>query len=478
MNKTNDLDNFDIDELLETEKLLNEEDGLSTEELAKKKSDRAFAKKLNQGENIQEAVRDLVFDDVKASFDAAQLMETESQSEVDVEQVVKDKRVEIYEIMENLDKELEGKSVKEVTALFSSLLNIQSQLCMQKTEGVITVRTRLYNFFSPKTASANVKKTLRQEISLMFSPEEVKAIRVRVLEMQENDPLKPFLTTVLDQAYDVIQYSEMTGNLLLEITKYFLMKLERNGYGDTPKALDYKERHNRAKLSLDNAINDLRDVEIMINDHLYDRPVLIEFPKLLRVLIQIKLGVIDQGKLPKILSLIKEQVGQYSRARSAVAFDFNRLPSYQHGVRLRQSIILNLHKDILNYTGELFEKEFNAVKDEFESLMKDIETASEDVQPGTPEYDELMAKKARLQKKLEQHRRKLDVVKSQEKMIDVQHQMVGDAIKRYNANEALQQKVEAEMQSSPKVDPDKVRSVEAPAKRKISRMARARGRGN
>jgi hypothetical protein len=60
-----------------------------------------------------------------------------------------------------------------------------------KNRGVIAIRTRLYNFFllSYKKAAGHA-----QEITLIFSPEEVKAMRMRFADMADDDPLKPFFT--------------------------------------------------------------------------------------------------------------------------------------------------------------------------------------------------------------------------------------------------------------------------------------------
>jgi hypothetical protein len=90
---------------------------------------------------------------------------------------------------------------------------------------------------------------------------------------------------------------------------------------------------------------------------------------------------------------------------------------------MRQSIILNLHKDILEYTGELFEKEFCRSAG-IKTDDGEIEASSEQMDPNSPEYEEMMQRKALIQKKVEEQRRKLDIVKSQEKLVDVQHTSV------------------------------------------------------
>ncbi|MFB3785466.1 MAG: hypothetical protein ACE15F_03765 [bacterium] len=434
-------------------------------------------KTVEERGNVHETVRDIVHEtvkdflgDMKAAPDGTDPLSSDGY------QLIHEKRKELYALMENLDQELAGKSTEEVAAYFGSLLNMQSQLCLQKTEGVIAVRTRLIHFFPTMKSLTGATDWLRQEITLIFSPEEITAMRSKFAEMPASDPLKGFFTTVLDSAYDVVQYNELTGFLMLELTQYFLKKLEDNGYGDTPQAQEFKERHARSLISLKKAIGDLREIERIVSQHLEERPVLKDLPKYLRALIQIKLGLLDESHLTKTIRLIHRCLGDYARARSVVAFDFNRLPSFQHGVRLRQSIILNLHRDVLEYTGKQFEKEFRSVKREFEMMMKEIEASSEILVPGSPEYDELMRRKAFLQEKLEKHRRKLDVVKSQERLVDVQHKLVTHSIKRFTKNVSLHQKIEEELKSRAKVDPEKTRTISPPKEKNISRMVMAKRR--
>lgn len=477
---------FRLDDIFEVEKIFKEaekeeedleRDAIEEEETFEDESERlsnALIEKIERGGNIQEALREVIHSSVKSSYEDKDSFSQKDPTQDDGFKIIESKRKELYSLLENIDGQLAGKSTKEVTAYFVSLLDIQSQLCLQKTEGVIAIRTRLYNFFPSLVQKGG--QAMRQEITLIFSPEEVKAMRMRFADMADDDPLKPFFTSTLDQAYDVVQYNEMSGNLLLEMSNYFLNKLATNGYGNTTKAVEFKERHERARLSLQKAIGELREIEMVINRHLSEREVLVEFPKFLRALIQIKLGLLPAKHTNRILQQIQNSLGNYARARSAVAFDFNRLPSYQHGVRLRQSIILNLHKDILEYTGELFEKEFLSVQEELKQMMEEIEASSEQMDPNSPEYEEMMQRKALIQKKVEEQRRKLDIVKSQEKLVDVQHTLCNEAIQRYNKQEALLKKVDEELNSRTQIDPEKVRKIGPASKKKTSRMVMAKRR--
>lgn len=438
----------------------------------KKDYAKIILQKAEGGGYVHEAVRDVVYDSLKTVYtDSTKFDQSSTGKEYGA--AVNQKKGELYDILENLDTELAGKDVSEVAATFSSLLNIQSQLCLQKTDGVISIRTRLFQFFLSPAQKSTIPSALRQEITLIFSPEELYAMRARTQDMKEDDPLKDFFTSVLDQAYDVVQYNELTGNLLLEMTNYFMNKLQSNGYGNSSKFAEFMERFERAKMSLKKALTELKEIERVVDNHLIERPILMELPRLLRQLIHIKIGLLDTRLIRRILDQIQSCMGEYARARAAVSFDFNRLPSFQHGVRLRQSIILNLQRDVLRYTGQVFEQEFQHVKAEFERMMEDIEASSGELQPGTPEFEEMLKKKSIVQKKLEEQRRKLDVVKSQERMVNVQHAMVGQAIKRYQKDEAIQKKLEEQMQQV-KIDDNKTRKVEDPAAAKTPRRVMAK----
>ncbi len=472
------LSKLSLDDLLELEKEISEvgEENLDEAEKEKYRIIRNIIEKIEKGGPVQEVVRDAVFDMVKDSYSDTLVFQQDSEREDPFENsgedLVAKKREELYDILDHIDEHVKGKDIKECAAFFSSLLDIQSQLCMQKTEGVITVRTRLFNFFTLPDQE-DIRPELKQEISLIFTPEEVNAMRMRLPDLSEGDPMRPFFTMVLDQAYDVLQYNEMTGNLLLEMTNYFLHQLDENGHGEHPKVFDYRERHDRCRISLKKALDDLRQVEMVINKHLKDRPVLLELPKCLRALIQIKIGILDKSHTQSILQKIYNTMGDYTRARSAVVFDFNRLPSYQHGVRLRQSVILNLQKDVLQFAGEQMEQEFLAIKEELDAMMAAIEAQSESLDPNSPEFEELMKQKEKLQTKMETQRRKLDVIHSQQSLVEVQHNMIGEAIQRYQKNEAMYQKLEDDLKNRPK-DKIETRSTAPAKKKKPVRMVMAR----
>ncbi|MDX9752968.1 MAG: hypothetical protein RBU29_03355 [bacterium] len=475
-----DTDSLREDEFAQLEEFTRELNGEETAQDRKPKSSGETAQQLDKknysdyilqrvasGKFAQEAVRDVVFDSIKEYYIG--VPEGCTLESGDITRTIHEKRAELYQMLESMNENLAGKNMEEVAATFSSLLDIQSQLCMQKTDGVISVRTRLCHFF-PSNNTKQPPPLLRQELTLIFSPEEIHAIRAKLVDMADSDPLKSFFTTILEQAYDAVQYNELSGYLLLEMTQFFLNKLRINGYSDTTKFAEFSERFERAKQSLERAIDELREANQVINSHFLERPILMELPKLLRLLIQIKLGLLDPKNTRKILEQIQARLGSYARARSTVSFDFNRLPSYQHGVHLRQSIILNLQKDVLKYTGQVFEQELANVKDDLARMMEEIESASSVLNPNSPEYAELLQKKERIQRKLEEQRRKLDIVKSQEQLVNVQHQMVGQAIKRHQQGDGSLKKIEEKIQDAAKVDESKLRSMPDATGVKTSRM--------
>lgn len=394
--------------------------------------------------NLHEAIREIVFDTTKDE----EFGKVNDQEEKERDQAVQEKRKEIYDILDNLGKEVQDKSPKEVAAIFTSMMDIQSQLCVEKTEGVITVRTLLRNFFNIDTDDENIRKFRFQEITLIFTPEEVHSVRRKLSKIDDSHPLFPFFTSIVDQAYDVVQYNEMSGRLLIEITNYFLSKLAKEGYNNTSHTIDFKERHERSQHSFEKVLDDFRDDERIIKSHFENYPVLVELPRYLRLLIYIKLGVTDPKHLKALLQNTRGSIGKYARARGATQFDFKRFFSQQHNILRRQRIMLKLHKDIVKYMGELFEEEFNSCMAELQGILDEIEATSETLDPNSPEYKTLMKKKALAQNKVEERKKKLDVVKSQERLIDVQHQMITNAMERFDSNEEMNRKIEEQIRKT------------------------------
>ncbi len=473
-NKLDFLKKISLDDLIEMdEELSHISDDLTPEERDKFDVIHSILEKVNQGGAIQEAIRDTIFEIVKSTYNDLDCEDLNTQDVISAEDKIESKRKELYEILENLDQYIDGKDVQETTAFFSSLLDIQSQLFVQKTEGVITVKTRLYQFFDISDMD-NIRPELKQEIPMIFAPEEISAMRKRLPELASNDETQNFFTMVLDQAYDVNNYNEASGHLLLEMTRFFLKKLKEIGLDKHPSVLDFDERHQRSKASFANALEDLREVENIIQKHLEKHPVLLRLPRMLRDLILIKLGLNTQDKPQTILKDIQSVLTDYSRVRNAVIFDFNRLPSYQQGIRIRQSVILNLQKDVLKFSGENMENELKAVQEELNQLLDSIESQSETLNPNSPEYQELLKRKQRLQQDIEIKRKKLNVINSQHRLVDIQHSLISESIKRYQKNEALQEKIEEDLKKQAikkKIEP---KTISPQKTREPNRMVMAR----
>lgn len=468
------LGKISLEELLELEKELETVDPneLKSAEQQKLKLIQTIIKRIREGKSVHEVIRDTVQEGVGEAYKSADYREyvQDMYHERDYESLVKQKRDELYAILDDLDNQLQGKDFKEATAIFSSLLDIQNQVCIQKTEGLIVIRTRLQHFFAADSGGGGVPKEFRQEISLIFTPDEVHAIRLRLSEMEESDPLKSFFTMILDQAFDVIEHSELSGSLLIEMTRYFLNRLHMHGFGDNAQVSDFQSRHERSKLQMKKSLDDLKHLEALLNRHIRERPILKEFPVLLRKLIKIKLGLLDESLTNHILYTVKSKLGEYARARGAVSFDFNRLPSHQHGVRLRHSIILNLQKDILRFTAKNLQKEFEAAERELQKILGDIEAQSKELDPKSPEFQELLRLKTMAQQRLEASRKRLDILSSQMNLVDCQHHFVRQAVKRYQETEnSLLSEEAIEKVKRPKLEYSKL-DVDSARRRENSRM--------
>ncbi len=404
--------------------------------------------KLETGMDMREIIREAIHYKVKSSYKHQEVFKRREAFEQSEE-----KKKELYEIFDNLNQHIQGKSIEEVTAFFASLKDIMGQICMQQTSGVIVVKTKLSDFLSlPKT---NYSRTsiLNQDMFIIFSPEEITAMQMKVVELDENDAHRPLITAILDQAYDTVHFNELSGQLVIMMSKYFIEKLYKAGLKDHIEFIEFSRQFVRNKKAFEKALQDLEDIEQRIEKHLKDRPVLNEFPKFLRALLQIKIGLMDSTYAQKILMSIKLKGPQYLKAKKAVSIDFDRFPEYQHQLILRHSASFSLQKKILAFTFKQFEADFKAVSDELKSLMEDIETASDKLDPNSDEYKSKLLKKANLQRKLEQSRRELDVVRSQIRLVDIQHKMAKKAIKRINERKAAIEQTEVKAPTKIEVTP-------------------------
>lgn len=389
------------------------------------------------------------------------------------EHAVEGKNRELREMLDGLDGWVRDLDMASALKVFSALLEVQSQICSVKTGGVIVVRTRLESFF-PIPAGHDPNKPRRdQEIGILFAPEEVRAIQSKLESVAFRDPFRPFLAAIIEEARDSLRFNELAGLLLLNMTGYFIARLEAAGHADTVEDYDFRERHERAARSFAAAAGELRDAERAVESHLARRPVLSELPAQLRKLIQIRIGLLDAKHTHETLRRVASLSKDYLRAKGAAAIDFNRLGALQQTLRIRERAMLALQRDILARTAEAFEKEYESAREDCDRLLGDLGTALEKLDSGSPGYLERLERKAALRQREEESRRRLDVVRSQAALAEIVHQMVDGAIGRHREKYGGGGEI-------PKRNPPEAggKNEATPMKKKsIHRMARSRRRG-
>lgn len=424
---------------------------------------RNIVNRVNAGQEVREVIRDTVYNVIRPPRPGAP-GGTEG---------LERKRNEIREILNGIEKRLAGRNLEEASALFASMLDMLGQVCVQKTDGVVAAKIRLNQLFSVDEIRLAPRPEFKNEVTLIFTPEEIEAMRNGMPEMGGDDPLRPFFAAVLDQAYDVVQYNEMTGRLLLVMSRYFIGELEARGYSDHNLVKDFRARQQRAELLIPKAVEELAEAEAVIGAHLRQRPILEELPRYLRLLIKVKLGMIPDSYAPQLIRMVCAKSGEYARARSAVAFDFNRIPLLRHGIHTRHKMVLNLHKDVLNLSYGLREREFYAIKEDLRRMVEDMEASSEAADPSSPDYKDYLRKKADAQARLELSRRQLDVVRCQQDLVEAQSGLIAGALERYRQNRADRERLEEQLRNRPA----KKISIIAPrpeTQREASRMHMAR----
>lgn len=399
---------------------------------------------LQNGGNVSEFLRNVTHDEIKESFRDESVF---GENVPDRQEVAQEKQEEIYKMLNSLDKYMKGSSMEQAIAVFSSMMEILGQVCVQKTEGIILIKVNLKNFFMVSGDATAVEPKLDQEITLTFIPEEITAIQMKFPEIPDNDPVKGFFTSVMDQASDVIRFNELSGRLMLILSKYFLEQLSEQGYDDHTMVKDFQERHTRLQLNLFNAINDLRDVEKLINRHLENRTILVDYTRYMRELIKIKIGLTKKVYQNKLLKALKSRSNEYHRERAAVMFDFNRLPTHQHNVRVRQNMVLKLQQELIEFLGSHYRNGFAVFQEELNELLQEIESASSHLEPSSPEFKELLAKKSKLQSKIEESRRRIDILQCQQHLVAVQQILMNEAMERYKKRNQQYQEMDEHVKS-------------------------------
>lgn len=418
---------------------------------------------LQKGGNVSEFLRTVTHDEIKESFRDTSVF---GDNVPDRQKSAQDKQAEIYKILNNLDQHIKDSSMEQAIAVFSSMMEIVGQVCVQKTEGIILVKINLKNFFMMPGDTTSSDPKFSQEITMTFIPEEVTAIQMRMPSIPENDPIKGYFSSILDQASDVLRFNELSGLLMLILSKYFLEQLTEQGYDDHTIVKDFHERHSRLKIHLNNAINELRDVERIINNHLDKRSILLEYPRYLRELIKIKIGLTKKVYQTKLMKAVKARSNEYHRERAAVMFDFNRLPTHQHNVRVRQSMILKLQQEIIEFLGKHYRDSFAVFQEELKELMQEIQAASSHLEPSSPEFKELLARKAKMQTKVEISRRRMDILNCQRQLVEVQQIFMNEAMERYKKSQQQYQEMEQQLKAQtqkakvevPKAQPEQIKA--------------------
>lgn len=387
------------------------------------------ARKFAEGGNVHEAVRGAVLSEIQPFIERS--VETSPEALKKSQRLIEGRRREFRVMLEDLCDELEGKSSEEVAAIFSSFLNISSQLSVQKVESVISINCKVASFFNEKGRRGSVPQGWNQEVNLIFTVEEIEAVRACLETTPDKHPFKPFFTLILDMAFDVVQYNQVTAVILAEITKHFMQKLIDRGFEGHSKMIEFQERHDRTIASVAGAVRELSDLQETIDKHIKKNPVLEDLPNALRLLIQIRLGILPQSQAQEQIRIVQETQKPYVHARRAIELQFNRLPLCQHEVRVRHRLILNLQMDVLNFTAEQFKQEFAAIKREFDKLAAEIDTATQTLDPASPDYRALLRKKEALQNTITERRRELDILNTQKRLVRIQRMQVQDCLDRF-----------------------------------------------
>ncbi len=418
--------------------------------------------KIQKNSNVQETLREALFHEYKSlDLDDFEIDGTKEGFD-DAAKLIQAKREELHQIMDNLEEHIGGKSPKEIAAFFTSILDIYNQLYIHSTQGVISVKIRLIDYI-PQTRNHVPPPIFYNEISMVFAPEEIRAMQKCLETMEKSNPLYYFFMGVLDKAFDANQFNETSSYLLLEIANYFILQLEKKS--ESEEVTEFRERHGKNKRALDRTAQEHRELEVVLNGHLSKYPVLSVIPNMIRSLILIRFGVVDPKFAPEILRAVNENMKAYNQAKRVVSFDFNRQPPLQQAMLKKQEMILRFQMEVLSYTGDVLEKDFSAFIGEYRRMMVEIETKSSQVDSNDPRASQLVKQKRMLQSEYEERRKAIDVLKCQQSLVEVQQQMIDSALTKFESEGAMGGEVHKTFKSSlfiedkpkpqPKEDPEK-----------------------
>ncbi|MDP8242756.1 MAG: hypothetical protein P9L94_01660 [Candidatus Hinthialibacter antarcticus] len=423
--------------------------------------------RIQKNANVQETLREALFHTYQ-SLDLDEFNEDSPNDGFDdAARLIEAKRDELHQIMENLDEHIGGKSPKEIAAFFSSILDIYNQLYIHSTQGVISVRIRLIDYI-PQTRNHVPPPVFYHEISMIYAPEEIRAMQKCLETMEKTNPLYYFFMGVLDKAFDANQFNETSSYLLLEIANYFIMQLEKKRNGE--EVAVFKERFAKNKRALDRTANEYRELEVILNGHMSKYPVLAVVPNMIRSLILIRFGVVEPKYAPEILHAINNNMKAYNQAKRVVSFDFSRMPPMQQAMIRKQEMILKFQMEVLSYTGEVLEKDFSGFIGEYERMMVEIETKSAQVDSNDPRSSQLVKQKRTLQTEYEQRRKSFDVLKCQQSLVEVQQKMIESSLTKFESEGSMHGEVHKSFKSGLFVE-DKPKPQEKEDPEKKNRMA-------
>lgn len=389
-------------------------------------------RKIEESANIHESLRDVIFSTFRSVGENVELSDSDPNPKFDdPRQLVLSKREELHEIVSNLDQHIQGKSEQEVAMFFSSLLDIYNQLYQYSTNGVVSIKIQPIQYITPPRDQIP-PPIFYTEITMVYTPEEIRAIQSSLDYIDKKHPLYRFFIGILDQAFDVNHFNEVSSFLLLEIANYLIHRLENSGKAASDVLEDFRSRHERLSRNLDKTVKELLQLEVKVNDQITKYPAISLIPNLVRSLILIKLGLVPVSHAPEIIKKIGKYLKTYNQSKRIVAYDFNLLKTLQEELLRKQQFILKLQSDILNYTALHAEEGFAVFLLEYERIILEVETKTAQLDPKSNEYQKALEQKSMLEIEYQKRRRELNVLECQKSLAEVQKTMVESALTRFN----------------------------------------------
>ncbi len=431
--------------------------------------------KIEKSANLHESLREVIFSTFRSVDEPIGLPGEDEAKISDPRQLVQSKREELHEILQNLDEHLQGKSEQEVAVFFSSLLDIHNQLYQFSTSGVISVKIQPIDYITPPRDQIP-PPIFYTEISMVYTPEEIRAIQRSLDLIDSKHPLYRLFIGILDQAFDVNHFNEVSSYLLLEIADYLIQQLVNYEKTETEVLENFRRRHDRLSKSLDKTVREFLDLEVRINEYMTKYPALNLIPNLIRSLILIKLDIVPPNLAPDIIKRIGRHLKDYNQSKRIVAYDFSLMQSMQEEMLRKQHNILNLQSDVLNYTAEHMEEGFAKFLPEYERIMMEIETKTTRLDTSSDEYKKVIDQKAALEDDYKKRRKEIDVINSQKSLAEVQSSMVESALSRLTEEGSVHGRIYDVLKGASK---RKIKIVKQPEKAKedskdqVKRMASA-----